>query len=276
MLEPVHDVVYFSPEPLAAARELGLRGFWMAYFAYRAAPLGVPGPHPVAAVCHGFHPDRVRRALPDAWDCADPAAVLEARGRSCADALRRTWAAAPDVADDRVAQAADLAWEAAQAADVPGRALAAANRALERPTDPVQALWQAATTLREHRGDGHVAVLVSRGIPPLHAHILKVAAGESAAEMLRESRGFSEAEWGVAVEELRATGLVDRAGALTAAGTEQREALEAATDRLATRPWAALGEGPTTRLQDLLAPLAEAVRDSGDLPPLNPVGLGDR
>ena len=40
LLEPIHAVVYFSPEPLAALREAGYRGFWMGYFANRAAPLG--------------------------------------------------------------------------------------------------------------------------------------------------------------------------------------------------------------------------------------------
>ena len=38
-----------------------------------------------------------------------------------------------------------------------GRPLFAANRDVDAPPDPVAALWQAATTLREHRGDGHVA-----------------------------------------------------------------------------------------------------------------------
>ena len=44
LLEPIHAVVYFSPEPLAALREAGYRGFWMGYFANRAAPLGPVGP----------------------------------------------------------------------------------------------------------------------------------------------------------------------------------------------------------------------------------------
>ncbi|GAB2486836.1 helix-turn-helix domain-containing protein [Jatrophihabitans fulvus] len=43
LFEPLHDVVYFSPESPAAAKDLGLKGFWMGYFAFRAAP---PAPCP--------------------------------------------------------------------------------------------------------------------------------------------------------------------------------------------------------------------------------------
>ena len=48
-LEPLHDVVYFADGVRGAGIALGLRGFWMTYFAFRAAPLGpVPAP-PVAS-----------------------------------------------------------------------------------------------------------------------------------------------------------------------------------------------------------------------------------
>jgi hypothetical protein len=39
-IEPIHAVVYFAPEPAETARRIGLRGFWMGYFAGRAAPMG--------------------------------------------------------------------------------------------------------------------------------------------------------------------------------------------------------------------------------------------
>jgi len=55
-IEPLHDVVYFAPEPLAASRELGLRGFWMSYFAGRVAPLGPLPAAPVEAMCYSFAP----------------------------------------------------------------------------------------------------------------------------------------------------------------------------------------------------------------------------
>jgi len=56
LVESVHAVVYFAPEPKAAYAELGLRGYWRGYFAGRAAPLGAPGPSP-----------RCSMALPPPW-----------------------------------------------------------------------------------------------------------------------------------------------------------------------------------------------------------------
>ena len=38
--EPVHALTYFAPEALKGFGEAGFRGFWMGYFAGRAAPLG--------------------------------------------------------------------------------------------------------------------------------------------------------------------------------------------------------------------------------------------
>jgi len=44
VLEPYHAVTYFAPEAHQAFKDVGLRGFWMGYFAGRAAPLGAVGP----------------------------------------------------------------------------------------------------------------------------------------------------------------------------------------------------------------------------------------
>ena len=274
LVEPVHDVVYFTDEPRAAAAEAGYRGFWMGYVALRAAPLGAVGPEPVTALFHGFHPSRIRRALPDAWGFAGPDAAVRARTDGSAAALRRLLAAADvDPDGDPVAEAADLAWDAAAAVDVAGRALAAANRALPRPATPLAVLWQAATTLREHRGDGHVAVLVAHGVGPVAAHVLKTAAGEAAGELLRTARAWPDEAWDDAVAELRARGWVDRHGRLTSSGEKGRARIERATDGAAVRPWAVLGPDATDRLAELLATITAAVVDADVLPRGNPVGL---
>ncbi len=39
-LETLHAVSYFAPECTAAMKDLGLKGFWMGYFAGRGAPFG--------------------------------------------------------------------------------------------------------------------------------------------------------------------------------------------------------------------------------------------
>jgi len=272
LLEPIHVVSYFTPEARAAADALGMRGFWMGYAAQRSAPLGAVGPGIATAAFFGFHPDRLERALPDAWELTTPAAALAARLDGAGAALRRLWG------DDVVgapatAEAAELAWRAAAAAGCAGRVLAAANQVLPRPPEPHLALWQAATTLREHRGDGHIAVLVARGVAPVASHLIKAAAGESDPEVLRTGRKFAEPAWAEGAAALRADGVLTADGQLTEAGRRLHAEIEDATDAAAAGPWHALGDAATTRLADLLAPLAAAVLDSGTLPQPNPVGF---
>lgn len=270
--EPVHDLVYFTPEARQAADGLGMRGFWMGYFALRAAPLGPVGPAVVTSSFYVFHPDRVARALPDAWRWASPSDALAARERAVDLAMRRLYGE-DGVRSATMAEAADLAWDAAEAADTAGRVLGAANQALDRPAQPHVRLWQAATTLREHRGDGHVAVLVSRGIGPVEAMVLKAAAGESDDAMQRESRKWDAETWRGTEAALRARGWIDDSGRPTADGAAEHRAIEEATDAAAEGPWRALGPDTTARLAELLAPLAQRVVASGMIPSGNPVGL---
>ncbi|MBL1082602.1 hypothetical protein JK359_11525 [Streptomyces actinomycinicus] len=270
--EPVHDLVYFAPEAHRAADGLGMRGFWMGYFALRAAPLGAADPSVVTSCFYVFHPARVARALPDAWGYAAPAEVLAARQEAMDTAMTRLFGSGV-VGSAAFGEAADLAWEAAEAADTTGRVLAAANQALERPDRPAARLWQALTTLREHRGDSHVAVLVSLGLGPVEAMVLKAAAGESDGAFLRETRKWPEADWESATARLRASGRLAADGSLTPAGAAVRAEAEALTDAAAEGPWTALGAERAGRLAEHLEPLAETVWESGLLPPGNPVGL---
>ncbi|MFD5255391.1 hypothetical protein ACFWM5_21445 [Streptomyces bobili] len=270
--ELVHDLVYFAPEAHLAAAELGLRGFWMGYFALRAAPLGPVPASVVTSSFYVFHPDRVARAVPDAWGYAGPADVLAARERAMDAAMTRVFGA-DAVGSAEMAEAADLAWEAAQAADTTGRVLGAANQALPRPAQPHVRLWQALTTLREHRGDGHIAVLVGHGLGPVEAMALKCAAGESDEELLRQTRKWDLAAWRAAQAGLSDRGWLTDDGRLTPAGTAAHTSVESGTDTAAAVPWTTLGPDATSRLGDLLAPLARTVRESGLLPDGNPVGL---
>ena len=166
LFEPVHAVTYFAEESRQAAAELGLPGFWAGYVVFRAAPLGPVAPAVVTAAFHGFAPSRVSKVLPQAWDAVSPAQAIEARSTSTAAALRAICAEG-GIGDDHVASAAGALERAAAAVDVAGRVLAAANVALPPRQDPYERLWQATTTLREHRGDGHVAALVALGVTPV-------------------------------------------------------------------------------------------------------------
>jgi hypothetical protein len=277
-VEPLHAVTYFAPETRAATDALGLRGGWMSYFGCRAAPLGPVPAAVVTAVFHGFHPTMVARAIPDAWRAATPEQLLGARLIAVDAAYRRLLGdgdgdGADGVGGPDVRAAAALAVEAAAAADISGRPLAAANAALPAPDEPHLALWQALTVLREHRGDGHVASLTTAGIGPCEAHVLAAAAGRAPAATLRAARKWSGQEWAEATSGLAERGLVDGEGELTDAGRALRREVEERTDRLALGPYAALGAGRTDELLELLHGLAARVVDAGGVPRPNPIGV---
>ncbi len=88
-IETLHAVTYFAPESQAAAKDAGLRGFWMGYFGFRAAPLGAVTAGVVEATFANFEPGMVGRAIPDAWSFASPADLVTVRAEAAALALRR-------------------------------------------------------------------------------------------------------------------------------------------------------------------------------------------
>lgn len=270
LYEPVHAVTYFAPQARSAADAAGYRGFWMGYFAMRAAPLGPVGPEVATATFFGFSPARVQRALPDAWRYAPPDRGLQARLAGADEALASAWKPLGSTA--RVVEAAALAETAAHAVDTAGRPLAAANAALPPPEQPRLRLWQAATILREHRGDGHNAALIAAGVGPVHAHILKEASNETESAVLRTGRDWSADDWTAAQEELRDRGWLTHGGGLTQAGAAAREDIERRTDEAAAAPWRAVGADASQRLAQLLAPLAGAVLKAGYYRVPNPIG----
>lgn len=269
LLEPIHAVTYFSPEPLAALRAAGYRGFWMGYFAGRAAPLGAATPELVRALFYNFTPEHVRRALPDAWGFAPPSAALSARLEGSVAALERLLG---EVDDDRIGRAAELALTAARHAPPEGRALFAANRSLPEPTGALSRLWHAATLLREHRGDGHVAVLTAAGVTGREAHVLHALTTGTPAEVYAVARDLGEGEWHRICERLSDRGLVTD-GAITPLGRAVKAVVEEQTDRLAASAYDALSDGELSELRALLLPLARAVIAGGDIPRQSPMGL---
>lgn len=269
--EPIHAVTYFAPESHAAWAAAGLRGFWRGYFATRTAPLG-PVPAPAAtAVLYNFAPGMVARALPALWDVVTPADAWAARLAGVDAALRRAWGD-EGVAAPAVGEAAGAARDALAGCTPEGRALFAAHLAEPWPEPPHLVLWQALTLLREHRGDGHNAALLTAGIDGCTAHVLAAAVGATPRENTQPHRGWSDDEWAAAEDGLRARGLVDDAGAATAAGHRLRDEVEAATDAAAAGPWRALGDERAARLRAALTPLARRVVDVGMMPVPNPMG----
>ena len=82
-----------------------------------------------------------------------------------------------------LAEAAELARQAALAAGAGGRPLAAANADLPWPQEPHLVLWHAVNILREHRGDGHIAALLAAGLDPCEALVSFAAIGAAPEEV---------------------------------------------------------------------------------------------
>jgi len=278
LLEPVHAVSYFVPEGKGAFAASGVRGFWRGYFAGRCAPLGPVGAAPVTAVFCSFSPAMTTRALPAVWELIDPATALRVRAQGAAAGLRRLLAgpgtgSGPGTDTETVADLADRLWPVVEGLDSTGRALGSANAVLPRPDDPYQSLWQAATTLREHRGDGHVAAVVAADLTGLELLVLR-SAGELDRAALQPARGWTDDEWQAADRQLRERGLLAGSGpaAMTRAGWELVAQIEATTDRLAARAWSALIDtGSLGRLAVDLGPVARSCQ--AGLPDRNPIGL---
>jgi hypothetical protein len=269
VFEPIHATTYFADESRAAAKEAGLKGWWMCYFAFRAAPIGPVPANVVRATFYNFHRSRVDRAIPDAWALASIDTLLQARAGAVSAALRRI--GGEDIFG-ATAAALPVAELAAVACDCVGRPLAAANQVVELPDDPVAALWQLLTVLREHRGDGHIACLTHADLDGCEALVMHAASGAVPSEVLRTSRNWPEEEWSDAERRLADRGLLAE-GVATDAGLELRADIESDTNRLAAQPYAAIGTAETMRLIELLRPIARSVVNSGGFPSINPIGL---
>ncbi|RPK82481.1 hypothetical protein [Streptomyces sp. ADI98-10] len=284
LLEPLHAVLYYAPGAFEEAAVLGYdtEERWSSYFAWRAAPLGAVGAAEVVRTFHSFAPAMVDGYVPGIWATAAPDAVLAARLRAVDRAYRALFG--DRVEGPEFAEAAALARRAAEAARGPQGAGAApggqvsdgmgpANSALPWPETPHLALWQAATVLREHRGDGHVAALTEAGLDPVESLVSFAAVGAARPEVFA-SRGWRTEEWGAARQRLQERGLLAADGTATDAGRELRAKVELRTDEEAAAPWRALGEPGRERLAELLGEPWLEVIGSGMLPAENTLGIG--
>ncbi len=261
-------MTYFDPIATEATTAAGLKGFWMGYFGARAAPMGAVSAGVVEATFFNFAPSFVRRWVPDVWERCPPARLLDARSSAAGQSLRAIAPAVDALAHDVAGLVADALDRCVPA----GRPLFAANRDVPLPDDPVAALWQQCTSLREHRGDGHVAALTAAGLDGLEAHVLIASDGGTSADDLQKTRGWTPEDWQAAARRCAEKGLVDADG-LTDAGRALRVDVEAATDRLAGAPFAAWPAAARDRLIAALDPVATAVSRSGVIRYPNPIGL---
>lgn len=266
-VEAVHVPVYFSAHAAAQYEQLGLKGFWMGYFASRSAALGTPSPQLVTAAFHGFAPTKVERALPDAWALASRQDILNARLTSAIATLEPLL-----VGRDLTSITKHLA-EVVRRADFAGRPLAAAHAALPVPDEAVGALWHGCTVLREYHGDSHVAVLTGAGMNGATANALAEAVGLVPSGQ-RTSRGWDEKSWADAHEQLHMRGWVDEWRTVTEAGHSARSRIEDTTSRVAN---AGIGDreamARAITATDSLVEIARAIEGSGAVAYPNPTGV---
>lgn len=266
-LDSLHSTVYFVPEANEKFGQLCMDPR-MHYFASRAAPMGAASAKVVAATFYNFNPELVARAIPAAWELASPATITRVR----CDVVD---AALPRVLGDELANSAELqrgsailrrVAEAIPNAD--GRPLYAGHAELDWPEAPYAQLWHAITLLREHRGDGHIAALITHGLSGLEALISHSATGMGFnAEPGRKLRGWSREEWDAAAAGLRDRGLLDDDGSLTTAGDQLRSGIEDLTDDLGYAPWRIVPDDQADELAGLAKVVRAAVMDAAVFPP---------
>jgi hypothetical protein len=260
-LEPYHGIIYFTPHAAAEYATLGIEGR-DGYFASRAAPLGPVSAEMVIATFYNFHPGLVRHAIPGVWEKATPADILAARLAAADLALREILGDAVD--GDEIVQAAVLAERVARAASIAGRPLFAAHASLPWPEPPHLVLWHAISLLREFRGDGHIAALVTACLDPCEALITHAGANDSGIgfSVLQQSRSWPKQEWEAAEARLTERGLFD-GERLTEAGNALRERVETVTDEAAADAWTAITTEEADRLRALVRPWSRSVVESG-------------
>ena len=261
-LEMVHALGIFGPDVVEAHGELGIDDLVSGYVAARVGPMGPVGPEVATAVFHGFAPVVMQRALPGVWEHAAPERIVEVTREAAGGLLQRL----AEGHEDDVSRAAELARQASLFHPIEGRPLAAARSALTWPDEPAHVLWEAATRVRESRGDGHVACLVAEGLDGIEAHLTVAGDTSTARGFLKDLRGWSDPEWEAAIERLRDRGLLDDGGGLTDAGQRLRDRLEQRTDALAVPPWRQLGEDMTQQLIEALQPIVRRILDAEILP----------
>jgi hypothetical protein len=230
----------------------------------------------VAAAFYNFHPAMVARAVPGCWDTVAPLTLCRVRAIAASEALGEACSA---TARSNLVAALPLLRRACAGCVGAGRVMAAANLGLWPAIDTalgtggMAEAWQACTTLREHRGDGHVAALVAYGAGGIDAHLLAVGTKAVPPELLRDNRGWSEEEWERASTGLAARGLLHVDGRATDAGRTLHASIEEQTDRLAAAPFAGLGDAALADLHGALVACAREIVASGVLPFPNPMGL---
>ena len=151
------------------------------------------GPVPaevVLATFYNFSPIAVHAAMPGVWDTVAPP-----RCRQPASAPSRALVGWPQTLP-RGHRRGPLDRRPGRRRPRPcGQAARRGQRAVALPDDPMLALWQQVTVIREWRGDVHIAVLLAHEVGPCDCMVLQVGTGRFPLGVTQATRQWSEAEW---------------------------------------------------------------------------------
>ena len=254
LVEPIGVIPYATDEPNEAMFALGFTNYWDTYFAGRAAPLGRVPAEVVDALFYNFAPGEVARHIPKVWTTTTPQTAIAARQMGCVKALRRILA--DHVDSPAFARAAELLLTAATGAPFEGRPMYAALRAIPAPHDVVARMFHAASLLREHRGDGHIAALMTERVGGLEAHVLYALDLGMPAEKFGRIHHLPSAQLAAVIDGMRDRNLIGDDGWLSETGRAVKQRVEALTDDLAAKPYESLEPDELEELISTLEPLA--------------------
>ena len=137
--------------------------------------------------------------------------------------------------------------------------LYAGHAALPWPDEPHLVLWHAQTLIREFRGDGHIAAMVTQDLNGVDALVLHEATGDLPRGVLQTSRAWQDDDWHAARARMNERGWLTSTAALTDEGRAARDWVEMTTDQLMLRCWEPLGEDACRRLRALVRPHSHVI-----------------
>ncbi len=261
--EPLHSCAYYADE-VKRFTEFGFSGWWHAYFAYRAAPMGAVSAQEVTVAFYNFAPRMVEKAVPSCWEVMSPRNVRQQQIQIMEEALHRIFE--NDVPDRRAAYAAEALRETLKGLETSGRPLYEAWGTESWPESLLLSLWHAATLLREYRFDGHNDALREADISGLGCHLMMAADGRGTPTVIQSIRGWTPKEWQLEAEKLRSRGWINAEGLHTELGRSVRRDIELATDRNAGLVVADLGDQRSERVLGALEGIAGFLIKSGTVP----------
>jgi hypothetical protein len=256
-LEPIATQGWWSRAAGERLTALGV-DFFPGYVWGRAAALGAPPPAVVAATFGVFEPGMIGAVYEAGATSVGREEILAARADGASASIGAV------ATDDECTALAEPLLAALGDVDGLGRPLFSALRSLPSPSSASGRLWRAAELVREHRGDAHLAALVSAGLDAAEANVLTERWLGFGLGEYSSTRGFDPAAIDAAVTRLTARGWMTGHD-LTDAGRRARVAVEEATDAGQALLVATLGSG----LDDIVAAaeqISERLIDAGWFP----------